>query len=348
MRIFSYRNKQRLKSLLIVLGAALLIFLGFVLCRFLYLQRFLVYTTSSVELDYGQDLSSARQPSGSETEEEFPLEVVIDESYSEVSGEETALQTLHGYYITTDMLQDMTEVTNALDSLEERPEALLFELKSIYGNFYYHSSLYSAVTANADIDAIESLIQQYQQKNTYLIARVPAFTDNNFALANQSCGLPLRSGALWMDENNCYWLDPLDEEVQNYLISIATELAGMGFDEIVFENFRMPDSQNIVYDSGELTREDVVAEAAQSLRAALSALPVRISFGSDSPLVAQSTDRIYMTTEDGSRVAELVAGVSEYLENPSAQVVFQTSSRDTRFDGYGILRPLIEGISSEE
>lgn len=348
MRIFSYRNKQRAKTALVVLGILLLIFLGFVLCRFLYLQRFLVYTPTSVELDYNQDLQSDRNPTDSAPEGDFPVDVVIDDSYLPVSTEETPMQALRGYYITTDMLQDINAVTDALNSLETQPEALLLELKSIYGNYYYNSNLYGAVIANADTAAIQNLIQQYQQRNTYLIARIPAFTDNNFALANQPSGLPLRSGALWMDENSCYWLDPLDETVQNHLVSIATELAGMGFDEIVFENFRIPDSQNIVYDSGELTREGVAAEAAQALRTALSGLSVRVSFGSESPMVAQYSDRIYMTTDDGSRVADLVAGVSEYLEDPSAQVVFQTASRDTRFEGYGILRPLIEGISSEE
>lgn len=347
MRIFSYRNKQRAKTMLLILAVLLLIFLGFVLCRFLYVQRFLVYTPTSAKLDYTQDLHSDRKPAASTPEDDFPLDVVLDDSFLPASSEETPMQPLKGYYITTDMLQDMNAVTDALDSLESQPETLLLELKSIYGNYYYNSDLYGAVTANADTAAIQNLIQQYQQQNTYLIARIPAFTDNNFALANQSSGLPLRSGALWMDENSCYWLDPLDETVQNYLVSIATELADIGFDEIVFENFYMPDSQNIVYDTGDLTREEVAAEAAHSLWSALSGLSIRVSFGSESPMVAQSSDRIYMTTDDGSRVADLVASVSEYLEDPNAQVVFQTASRDTRFDGYGILRPLIEGVSSE-
>jgi len=221
-------------------------------------------------------------------------------------------------------------------------------MKSIYGNFYYSSDLPGAITANADTDGISDLILQYEEAGTtYLAARIPAFTDNNFALENQSSGLPLRSGALWMDENNCYWLDPLAEDVQEYLISIASELSRMGFDEIVFDGFRIPDSENIVYDSGQFTREEAAAEAAQILREALEPLPVRISFGSESPLVASCTDRVYLTTENGAEVPDMVAAVADQLADSHAQIVFQTASRDTRFHGYGILRPLIEDASTE-
>ena len=343
MRIFSYRNKQRLKNILIVLGICVLILFGFILCRFIYLQRFLVYSDSSVQLNYEQDLQSNREPEEPGTTEEFPVEIVPEEEYRPVSSSSDGpMETLSGYYVTTSMLLDLPAVAAALDELDTPPEALLFEMKSIYGNFYYASDIPGAVSANADVGAITNLIAQYQDTDVYLLARIPAFTDNNFALAHQPSGLPLRSGALWMDENNCYWLDPMDEDVQDYLISTATELADMGFDEIVFDGFRVPDSENIVYDSGELTREGVAAEAAEALRTALSPLDIRISFGSDSPLVAQFTDRVYLTTDNGSEVAALVESLSETLEDPSVQIVFQTASRDTRFDGYGILRPLIE------
>ena len=56
MRIFSYRNKQRLKISLIAAAVLLAIFLVFCLCRFIYLQRYLIYTNGVIQLDYEQDL----------------------------------------------------------------------------------------------------------------------------------------------------------------------------------------------------------------------------------------------------------------------------------------------------
>lgn len=350
MRIFSYRNKHRAKILLLVLGAALLAYGIFVLCRFIYVQRFLVYTDSEVQLNYDQDLHSSRPVETPLSPDAFPMHIVTDDDTLSVGSQsEGALSSLSGYYLSTSMLRELDAVEDALDALEETPKALLFEMKSIYGNFYYASDLPGAITASADIDGISDLLRKYENAGrTYLIARIPAFTDNNFALDNQPSGLPMRSGALWMDDNGCYWLDPVDEDVQDYLISIAAELADMGFDEIVFDGFQIPDSKNIVYDTGELTREDILAEAAQRICSALEATPIRISFGSENPSVAQYSDRVYLTTDNGSAVEDMVAAVSSHLTDPNAQIVFQTASRDTRFDGYSILRPLVEKTIGDE
>ena len=330
-----------------ILAGVLAVLLIFILCRFIYLRRFLVYG-DTVTLDYEQMLD----PTGTQEETnlvpDFTLEITEDEELMASSQANGPLMPMSGYYVTTSMLRELPKVLEALEGLEQRPQTLLFEMKSVYGNFYYDSDISGSYTANADIDGIEMLIARYaMQKDTYLAARIPAFTDNNFALDNQSSGLPLKSGALWMDDDNCYWLDPMSEEVQAFLVTMATELAEMGFDEVVFDSFRMPDSQNIVYDAGEWTREEAVAEAAKNLRSALKDLPIRVSFGSESPLVAEYTDRVYLTTEDGSKVADMVANVISCVEYPDAQIVFQTASRDTRFDGYGILRPLLEGVSEE-
>ncbi len=348
MRVFSYRNKRLIRKGLMISGLVLALILLFVFCRFVYLQRFLVYGEDQVTLDYEMQLNPARNPEQPASVPSFSLEIVEDDSQSAASLAEGPLMPLKGYYVTTSMLLDLPSVKDALDKMEEPPGTLLFEMKSVYGNFYYDTDISGTYTSSADIEGIEALISRYAKDGkTYLAARIPAFTDNNFALDNQSSGLPLKSGALWMDDNNCYWLDPMSEDVQSFLVSMAMELAEMGFDEIVFDGFRMPDSKNIVYDAGDWTREEATAEAAKALKGALGDLSVRVSFGSESPMVAAYTDRVYLTTDNGSKVADMVAEVASYLEYPDAQIVFQTASRDTRFDGYGILRPLLEGVSEE-
>ena len=239
------------------------------------------------------------------------------------------------------MLLDIDAVNSAM-AAQETPQTVMLDLKSIYGNFYYSSGTPGAVTSSADTKAIDALIDRLaQQDGPYLIARIASLSDTNFALAHQSCGLPLRSGALWMDEHGCYWLDPMEETVQEYLASIAQELASMGFDEVVFDDFRIPESGNIIYQS-ELSREDAAAEAAKAIRTLLEDTPIRVSFNSSNAGVAESSGRIYLVTEDGSAVAGLVESLQDSLEDPAAQIVFLTPSRDTRFEGYGLLRPLIE------
>ena len=55
LRIFSYRNKHFAKIFLLILATAALLFAMFVVCRFIYLQRFLIYTETGVELNYEQE-----------------------------------------------------------------------------------------------------------------------------------------------------------------------------------------------------------------------------------------------------------------------------------------------------
>jgi len=341
VRIFSYRNKRKAKQFLLILAVAAAILAAFCVLRFIYLQRFLVFENGSVKLDYQQNLM--KEPQETPLWDDSSIEIITEEAVVlEKDFSEEPLQQLSGLYMTTEMLLDMEAVSAALAELEEEPKAVMLDLKSIYGNFYYSSGVRGAQTSSADIGAIDAMIEELAGRtDLYLIARIASLSDYNFALANQSCGLPLRSGALWMDTEGCYWLDPMKEPVQAYLVSIAQELAAMGFDEVVFDDFRIPDSQNIIYNS-ELSREDAAAEAAASLREQLTADGIRVSFNSSNAGVAASSDRIFLVTDSGSEVAGLVEGLQESLNDPASQVVFLTASRDTRFDGYGILRPLIE------
>ena len=342
MRILSYRNKKAAKTILIILGVLLLAILVFVLCRFIYIQRYLVYSPDGVQLNYSQDLTSDRESHANRPSEEYPVTILSPEQSEEVSAQvDGELRPLNGYYISTTMLQN---VPRTLDALSEQKDihTVMIEMKSIFGNFYYDTSIPGTFAANADIPAIEAMIADLaSQKDVYLIANVPAFTDNNYALDHQSQALPLSSGALWMNSNNCYWLDPAQEDVQDYLITIADELTALGFHEVVFTNFYFPDSQNIIYNR-EYTREDAILQAAESIDRALDKLPVRVSFQSSLTDLAAYTDRVYLQADSGSSVAALVEPFEDVLNNPAAQIVFLTASRDTRFRDYSILRPLIE------
>lgn len=342
MRFFSYRHKKQIKMILLwtllVLGIVILL-IG---ARFLFLQRYLVYSEDHVELNYDQQLTSQGDPKPAINPEDYPLQTILPQDGAAVSGPvDDSMKQLSGYYVSTKMLQDPEAVQKALSDLETTPDTVMLEMKSIFGNFYYASSLFKQYTANSDIPAIETLLKELKQDKVYLIAKIPAFSDSNFALDNQASGLPLKSGALWMDDNGCYWLDPLDADVQDFLGAVAAELSELGFDEIVFDGFAMPSSERIVYDT-EKSREEYTADAAQQLKAALSELPVRISFGSSSPLVAPHADRMYLSDVEGGSVTAVSDPLSSLLEDPVAQIVFLTPSRDTRFEKFSVLRPLIE------
>lgn len=345
MRYFSYRNKMRLRSLLVGLLIALVILIAVGIGVIVYLQRYIVYTPEGARLDFstrpGADTSS-EVPSNPnfvvETPDPLPESgLVVDKPVQEQT--ESGLSTLSGFYVTVEMLQDPDAVLQAIGDIE-LPIAVLVDVKSIFGNYYYTSSIAGAESSTlVETARVDALFQNLAgREGLHLIAKFPAFRDSAYALGNQDCGLPLSSGALWMDEESCYWLDPASTKVLSHLESIILELQSLGFDEVVLDDFTFPDSANIIYDGD---RSSVILEAAKRLSANLAEEEICLSLCCTDPTLAPYAERFYILDCDGSEVQ----GIAEALEtvyNPlSPHLVFCTDSRDTRFSKYGLLRPAI-------
>lgn len=345
MRIFSYRNKRALRrALYIVLGAALLLLI-LLLCRFLYLGRYVVYEDGAVHFDRTQKL----EPTGVVPETldpaEYPFETVLDVNPATPDGEQP-MQQLSGYYISTRMLADGVDAVRAALDASDGYNAVVLDVKSVYGNYYYSTEISGATTASADvvdIAAVDALIRDLTaRQDLTVIARVPAFSDPVYALAHQSEGLPLYSGALWTDDNGCYWLNPYSNGVQGYLSSIALELSQRGFDEVLFDNFYFPDSDRIAWTTDVITRDGAVLDAAENIKDNLFGNGLRVCFGTQSTAVAAFADRIFISADDPAVVSGLVESMQETLGDTAAQIVFLTDSRDTRFEACSVIRPLLE------
>lgn len=331
-----YRNKLVLKKLLriVLIVLAALFVLSIVLL--LYFEPYIVYDRDGahLRLSTGSAEPDAAAVSVPRPTVEDPLIIYDTNVPTQKSLAETG-----GYYITTAMLQDPEAVFDAVKKMEA-PCAVMIELKSIFGNFYYSTSIGGAQTADVDIAEIDRLLTYLVDNDFYLIAVVPAFSDRAFALEKQSCGLPLSSGALWMDEYGCYWLDPANETVKSYLMQIARELAGLGVREVVFSEFRFPDSSSIVYSSDQSATELLRATASE-LTSYFTGSNLMISFeteAADFPADA-CKGRLYIPNVDGSKVERYVQlyGKSEGL----TELVFLAASRDTRFENQAVLRPLL-------
>lgn len=336
MARISYRNKIRLKKLL----RALLILAGCLLVvsivMTIYLEPYILYDRDGAHLSLSQETVEATAPSVSQ-----PRPVVENPQivYSQGAPVEKSIQEMGGYYITTAMLQKPEAVFEEIKAIQE-PCAVMIQLKSIFGNFYYSSSIAGAPKADVAVSVIDEMISYLSDNGFYLIAEIPAFSDPVFALDHQSCGLPLSSGALWMDENGCYWLDPANEDVQSFLMQIARELANRGFHEIAFSGFRFPDTTSISYNS-EKSKADIIADAASQLTSFFANSSTVLSFVTDAEdfPVASCAGRIYINDVAGSRVEHYVQLYSE--PQTLREIVFITNSRDTRFEEQAVLRPLI-------
>ena len=209
--------------------------------------------------------------------------------------------------------------------------AVLLQLKSTFGNFYYSSSIDGAELADVDTAAVDSLIDWLSQHGYYLIAEVPAFCDTAFALANSAAALPLSSGALWMDSNGCYWLDPASETVMIYLKQIARELSSRGFREVVFSDFRFPASNSISYHS-EKSGAELTQDAAQELTTFFSGSNLMISFETDDTAFPADvcTGRLYIRDVDGSKIEKIRAGLWRRGKSDRARVPGQLKGHALR------------------
>lgn len=350
MSVFSYRNrraaKKALLTVLIVAAVLALLILG----RAIYVQRFIKYTPDGARLDYEQavEYTGAQEPTRDPAD--YPFETVIesDEEFNADAAEPEQPKPLRGYYISTSMLvKDPDGAEQTLSQLEDC-SAVMLDVKSIYGNFYYSTNITGAVRTDAiDTKKVDAMIKKLAgRRDLTLIARVPAFSDRNFALAHQSEGLPLASGALWEGDDLCYWLDPTSEQVQGYLVSIAIELSQLGFDEVLFDGYFFPASENIVW-NGEVSREEAAAQSAAAVKDSLYGYGIRVDFGTEDIGVAASADRIFITSEEPESAGEYASAFKEVFADPASQIVFLTESRDTRFEVCGVMRPLLEDAETE-
>ena len=185
---------------------------------------------------------------------------------------------------------------------------------------------------------MDQLIAELDRKGMYLIARLPAFRDFAFGLSNTSNGLFVSSGAyLWADDDYCYWLDPTKQGTVTYLVEIVSELKKLGFDEVVFDNFCFPDTQDLKF-SGD--RAEALNTTAATLITSCAEQNFAVSFISTGQglLPPQGRSRLYMTNVAAAQAATVAqqSGVAD----PIIGLVFLTEVHDTRFNDYSVLRPL--------
>jgi len=189
-----------------------------------------------------------------------------------------------------------------------------------------------------DTAAMDELIYYLHTSGFYTVARVSAFRDYYFGLNNVSCGLEHSNGGyLYADSNNCYWLNPDSSGTINYLISIATELRNKGFDEVVFTDFCFPNTSYIRYRGDKPT---ALTNAAATLVTNCATETFAVSFTTNLTDFTLPAGRCRAYVKDVAASQATLTAENSGLEDPTIHLVFVTEAKDTRFDQYGVLRPI--------
>lgn len=337
----TYRTRRRLKQgILTGLGIVLALVLLWT-CWVIWVERYVVYTRDGAVIDFSL---ATQDPGWGQTATppapKQPIPIYYQEG-DHLEGLDTALRQMKGYYITSDMLMEgNTETIRAAVAALPVGSTVMMEVKSIKGNFYYSSGITDAPLAtNVDVDAVDAFIDDMLSRNLYVVACVPAFRDRSFALEHTNIGIPFvgGDGALWLDSSNCYWLDPAKNRTMDYLTKIATELRQKGFNEVLFTDFCIPDSDQVDYPGD---RAGIIQNVAQTLVETCAKNNFAVSFLATGSTVrpVEGRSRLYLTGVEADGVDTAIAGYG--MENPAAGMVFLTDSFDPRYDAYSVLRPL--------
>ncbi len=333
--LFSYRTRQFLRRLLSVVLVLAVVLAVALVCFAIWLRRFVVYTPDGVRID----LSIGATPSeGKLPSQPGKVDISLDFIEPETPLPDTPVvpQRLAGYYIDSKMMQENMDGLRSQLAQLPAGTAVMMDVKNFWGYFFYHSNQGPGSDSYVLSD-VDALIAELAQSDLYLIARLPALRDYEFGLNNVPCGLPTNKGYLWTDDSGCYWLDPTDDGTLTHLIQITRELRSLGFDEVVFKDFYVPESSRIVFKAN---RREAIEAAAQTLVTACATDSFAVSFvGYIQDLnLPDGNCRLYLENVAAVQVQDVLSlvNVTDKLRN----VVFFAETNDTRYDACGTLRPL--------
>ena len=339
MRI-SYRTKRILQRLAMVSAIALMLFIIAWFCSVVFLERYVVYTRDGAMLDLSISANDiigeeVRAPSAGTN-----ISIFYNEGDDAINMSDE-LTKLDGYYIDINALK--TDIAGCWDLLEplNANTPILIDLKGGYGSAYYSSTLPGIITSSeVSVASVDELIGYMNEKNFYTIARISAFRDYNYGLNHVPAGLMHVNGkGLWPDEGHCYWLDPTKEMTLEWIASIITEIKNMGFDEVVLTDFCFPESDMVRFDGD---KDAALLNAANWLTQKCGGNKFAISFGVTNHEFAppEGRSRVYLEKVPATNVGAVATKVSEVLSEPETRLVFMAETNDTRFNSYGVLRPL--------
>jgi len=331
-----YRTRQIIKRTAVIALIAILALALVWLCWFVWLKRYIVYTREGAVLDFSV---SAQIPEGQHAQppEEQPAVPIYYNEGEDAISTSKELQQLKGYYADRDaLIAGIDQVRQQVKALE-RGTPVMLDVKSATGNFFYSTGVSEHLDSKVDIAAMDALIQELSDSGVYLIARLPAFRDRMYGLHNVNDGVfDTRGAYLYRDDGGCYWLNPKRQNVLTYLVQTVTELKSLGFDEVVLDFFDFPDTQYMRFDGD---KEQTLIAAAQTVMTSCGSEIFTVSFVQKPGFqLPEGRARLYLKDVSAADVQSLA--IESGLENPQTGLVFLTEVHDTRFDEFGVLRPL--------
>lgn len=287
------KKKQKVLVTLILIAVV-------VLCGgFLLLQNYLIYDDSgkiSLALPF---FDRAEEETPPLSEDEINIDIVTPEEKPSPLRE---VRELHARMVGSLVLT--RDPTKTLESTPE--EDIVIELKRINGSITYASE--ALIPPEVDVAGGDTMtnLKAILAGDKYVVGRISTFCDSYFVRAYRDAALCRDNGGYWYDADSRTWLDPTHPQTTAYITGLCQELAALGFDELMLDNFAYPVTGNIAAISGlaEVDHEAVLADFAAALRANLPADTVlgivlrndlSAEDGISAALITEYFDRVYVT-----------------------------------------------------
>lgn len=218
-----------------------------------------------------------------------------------------------GIYVTSDGINNkLDSLLQLLDSTELN--TMVIDIKDDDGRITFQMSgelIDEFGTARSFIPDIGALMKTLKEHNVYVIARVVAFKDPLLVRTKPELAIHLKDGSVYKDYSNIGWLNPLQQDVLDYYVEIAQNIADAGFDEINFDYVRFPTEGKISeIDLGEgfeeLTKIDAISAAVKYLCEQIKPMGIYVS--------ADVFGGIITSTIDQRNVGQSYVQLSSYLD----------------------------------
>ncbi len=126
-----------------------------------------------------------------------------------------------------------------------------------------------------------ALVQLAHRNGIYMIGRVVCFQDPKLAQGRPDLAIKRADGSVWTTSAGLGWVNPYDQRVWDYCVSVAEAAARAGFDQIMFDYVRFPSDGNVataVYPGKtSLARGRVIADFVTYAKRRLAPTGVRVS-----------------------------------------------------------------------
>jgi hypothetical protein len=268
-----------------------------------------------------------------------------------------------GLYITPMYLFSRGAEHTAAAVSKAHLNAVVIDMKDDNGNLVYPTRIpLGEKQRYVLIQDPAAMVRAFHQQGIYVIGRVVAFKDSRLPLARPDLAVRMWRRAQRLFSAGARWLDAYSPEVQDYLIDVALELQGFGFDEVQFDYVRFPKGHGgtlatwLHQGKRSADRSGVIAGFLERADRALS-IPISADLYGLTTLVDGDPRMLGQTIETVAKYVEAVSpmmyanGMGTYFRNQRVTedvvYVIECGLRRARAKAPGIvLRPYLQAYSN--